>query len=148
MATSPVTMREHEIVGEREFNTVAALFKDHMDAGRAVTALHTAGFTNDQVGVALRDRNTEGQLIQETGAGRVEGVVSGALGGGLLGGLTGFLAGLVAAILIPGVGPIVVGGTLASALAAAGGTAVAGVFSPGAGRFSPPRAPATRRVPW
>jgi hypothetical protein len=119
-------MSEREMTGQRTYTNAAALFTDRMDAERAINDLHAAGFTNAQVGVALRDRTEQGALVEDSGANPVEGAVSGAVGGGLLGGLTGFLAGLVAAILIPGVGPIVVGGTLASALAAAGGTAMAG----------------------
>ena len=132
MATTPVRVSEREMASEhqrdseRELETVAALFKDRSEAERAINALHEAGFTNDQVGVALRDRNAQGTLVDETGASTVESAVTGAVGGGLLGGITGFLAGLIAALVIPGVGPIVVGGTLASALTAAGGTAVAG----------------------
>lgn len=126
MATSPARTSEREMAGDRTYPMVAALFKERQEAERAINDLHSAGFTNAQVGVALRDRNEQGLLIEDTGASTVEGAVSGAVGGGLLGGITGFLAGLVAAILIPGVGPIVVGGTLASALAAAGGTAMAG----------------------
>src|SRR5262245_11634610 len=108
--------------------TVAAVFQDRADAEAAIDELRNAGFTSDQIGAALRDRNEAGTLVEaDTGAGgAVEGAVEGALGGGLLGGAAGFLVGLVSALLIPGIGPIVAAGTIAAALAAAGGTAVAG----------------------
>jgi hypothetical protein len=105
---------------------VAAIFSDRIQAERAIDALRAAGFAADQVGVAMRDRTQTGELVEETGVGPVEGAVSGALGGGLLGGVAGFLVGLVSALAIPGIGPVVAGGTLAAALGAAGGTAVAG----------------------
>jgi hypothetical protein len=107
-------------------STVAAVFSDRTQAERAIDALRSAGFTGDQIGVAMRDRTEQGELIEETDSSAVEGAVSGALGGGLLGGVAGFLVGLVSALAIPGIGPIVAGGALATALGAAGGTAVAG----------------------
>jgi hypothetical protein len=107
-------------------STVAAVFRDRHQAERAIDDLRAAGFTGDQIGVALRDRTEQGELIEETGTNAVEGAVSGALGGGLLGGVAGFLVGLVSALALPGIGPIVAGGSLAAALGAAGGTAVAG----------------------
>lgn len=102
----------------------AAAFYDRLQAERAIDALRLAGFAGDQIGVAMRDSTAAGETVEPTGA--VEGAVSGALGGGLLGGAAGFLVGLVSALAIPGIGPIVAGGTLAAALGAAGGTAVAG----------------------
>lgn len=107
-------------------STVAAIFQDRTQAERAIDALRAAGFAGDQIGVALRDRQATGELVEDTGTNAVEGAVSGALGGGLLGGVAGFLVGLISALALPGIGPIVAGGALASALGAAGGTAVAG----------------------
>jgi hypothetical protein len=107
-------------------STVAAIFADRNQAERAIDGLRTAGFSGEQIGVALRDRHETGELVEDTGTNAVEGAVSGALGGGLLGGVAGFLVGLISALAIPGIGPIVAGGALASALGAAGGTAVAG----------------------
>jgi hypothetical protein len=106
-------------------NTVAATFDDADDAQRAINALKDAGYGADQIGVALRDRNAQGQLVEDTGTHAAEGAVSGALGGGLLGGIVGFLIG-IGALAIPGIGPVVAGGALASAFGIAGGTAVAG----------------------
>jgi uncharacterized protein (TIGR02271 family) len=104
---------------------VAAVFDDRADAERAITALRDAGFPPDRIGVALRDRTAQGELVEETGTKAAEGAATGALGGGLLGGLVGLLVGL-GALAIPGVGPVVAGGALASAFGLAGGTAVAG----------------------
>ena len=109
----------------RNRSTVAATFDDRDDAERAINALKDAGFSRDQIGVALRDRTAQGKLVEDTGTKAAEGAVSGALGGGLLGGIIGFLVG-VGTLAIPGIGPVVAGGVLASALGGAGGTAAAG----------------------
>jgi hypothetical protein len=87
---------------------VAAVFPDRDAAERAVRALKDAGFAGDQIGVAMRDRTAQGQLI-----------------GGVLGGILGLLVG-AGALVIPGIGPVVAGGALAAALGTAGATAVAG----------------------
>jgi hypothetical protein len=104
---------------------VAAVFDDRADAERAINGLRDAGFPPDRIGVALRDRTEQGELVEETGTKAAEGAATGALGGGLLGGLVGLLVGL-GALAIPGIGPVVAGGALASAFGLAGGTAVAG----------------------
>jgi hypothetical protein len=106
-------------------HTVAGLFPDRARAEQAIDDLKAAGFTGDQIGVALRDRTAQGELIAETDTHAAEGAVTGAVGGGLLGGLTGFLIG-IGALAIPGIGPVIAGGALAAAFGIAGGTAVAG----------------------
>ena len=126
MTMNPNTNRPEGMRDMAGRSTVAAIFHDRTQAERAIDALRAAGFSGDQIGVALRDRHETGQLVEDTGTNAVEGAVSGALGGGLLGGVAGFLVGLIAALALPGIGPIVAGGALATALGAAGGTAVAG----------------------
>jgi hypothetical protein len=109
-----------------ERRTVAGLFPDRHRAEEAIHALKAAGFPGEQIGVALRDRTAQGVLLEETGSQVAEdAATSGALGGGLLGGLTGLLIG-IGALVIPGFGPVVAGGVLATAFGVAGGTAVAG----------------------
>jgi hypothetical protein len=109
-----------------ERRTVAGLFPDRDRAEQAIAALQAAGFAGDQIGVALRERTAQGVLLEETDTQVAEEAAStGALGGGLLGGLTGLLIGL-GALAIPGLGPVVAGGVLATAFGVAGGTAVAG----------------------
>ena len=104
--------------------TIAGLFHERADAERAITDLKDAGFSPDQIGVAMRDRTAQGELVEETGTKAAQGATSGALGGGLLGGVVGFLVG-IGALAIPGIGPVVAGGMLASALGMGGGTALA-----------------------
>jgi surface antigen len=104
---------------------VVALFDDREEAEQGIRALQDAGFPREQIGVAMRDRTAEGELIQDTGTRASEGAAAGLVGGGILGGILGLLVG-VGALVIPGVGPVVAGGALASALGIAGGTAAAG----------------------
>ena len=105
--------------------TVVGMFKNQVDAERAIDRLKEAGFSENQIGVAMRDRSQQQELIEGTGTQAAEGAATGALSGGVLGGVIGLLAG-VGALAIPGVGPIIAGGALASTLAGAGIGAAAG----------------------
>jgi hypothetical protein len=105
--------------------TVVGMFSRRSDAEAAIRDLSAAGFTNDQIGVALKDSAEPRELTQSPGSAAAEGAATGALSGGVVGGLIGLLGSL----LIPGVGPIVVGGVLASALTGAGiGAATGGLI--------------------
>lgn len=105
--------------------TVGALFENRSDAEEAINALKARGFRGDQIGIALRDRTEQGQLIEDTGTKAADGAATGAVSGGLLGGVVGFLVG-VGALAIPGIGPVISAGVLSSALGTAGATALAG----------------------
>lgn len=105
--------------------TVGALFQTRMDAENAINALKARGFRGDQIGIAMRDRTEQGQLIEDTGSKAAEGATTGAVSGGVLGGVVGFLVG-VGALLIPGIGPVVSAGVLTAAFGTAGATALAG----------------------
>jgi len=105
--------------------TVVGLFHSQADAERAIRRLKEEGFSESQIGVAIKDREQQKDLIEGTGTQAAEGAATGAIGGGVLGGVIGLLAG-VGALAIPGVGPIIAGGTLASTLAGAGIGAAAG----------------------
>jgi uncharacterized protein (TIGR02271 family) len=102
--------------------TVVGLFTDRSNAESAIRELKDAGFTEKQIGVAMRDRDEQRQLMEDTGTTTAEGAAVGAVSGGVVGGLIGLLGSL----LIPGVGPIIVGGVLASTLTGAGIGAAAG----------------------
>lgn len=114
-------IRTPGIAGE----TVVALFDDQAAAERGIQSLTAAGFRDQQIGVAMRDKAQQQQLTEGTGTQAAEGAAAGALGGGALGGIVGLLAG-VGALVIPGIGPIIAGGALASTLAGAGIGAAAG----------------------
>lgn len=108
--------------------TIVGLFRSQADAERAIRDLKDAGIDENQIGVAMQDRHSQRELSESTGASTSpasDGATAGALSGGILGGVVGLLAG-VGALAIPGVGPIIAGGALASALAGAGIGAAAG----------------------
>jgi hypothetical protein len=109
----------------RPVDTVVGLFPEATAAERAIRDLQDAGFSDTQIGVLMRDREQERRFAQETGTKAGEGAAAGAVTGGVLGGLVGLLTG-VGALAIPGVGPIIAGGALASTLAGAGIGAAAG----------------------
>lgn len=104
---------------------VIGVFHDREDAEQAIRELLDAGFSRDTIGVATRDRDVQGRVLEETGTKSAEGAAAGAVSGGVLGGILGLLVG-VGALAIPGIGPVIAGGALASAFGVAGGTAVAG----------------------
>jgi uncharacterized protein (TIGR02271 family) len=105
--------------------TVVGLFQERQQAELAIQQLQDAGFTNDQIGVLMQDREGQKDLADSTGTKVSESAASGAIGGGVAGGIVGLLAG-IGALAIPGVGPIIAGGALASTLAGAGIGAAAG----------------------
>ena len=104
---------------------VVGLFRDRERAASAIHDLRSRGFAPEEIGAAMRDRSAQGELIAETGSRAVGGAASGAVGGGVLGGVLGMLVG-AGVLAIPGVGPVVAGGVLASTLGVTGGTAAAG----------------------
>ena len=105
--------------------TVVGLFTRRSAAEAAIRDLKSAGFSDDRIGVALQDPSEQRDLLESSGGTAAEGAAAGALSGGLVGGLIGLLGSL----LVPGVGPIVVGGVFASTLAGAGiGAATGGII--------------------
>ncbi|WP_447987422.1 hypothetical protein [Nitrospira sp. Nam74] len=104
----------------------AGLFPDVHTAKDAVVELKAAGFTDKEIGLAMRSpSNTQGSTDVVTGTRATEEAATGAVGGGVLGGLAGLLvaAGVVA---IPGVGSLLAGGSLASMLGSTGASIAAG----------------------
>ena len=109
----------------RRPGTVVGLFRSTDQAEPAIRDLKAAGFSDSQIGVLMQDRAEERRLATDTGTKAGEGAAAGAVGGGVLGGIVGLLAG-VGALVIPGIGPLIAGGALASTLAGAGIGAAAG----------------------
>ncbi|MFN3877242.1 MAG: hypothetical protein ACK4MH_02560 [Brevundimonas sp.] len=118
--------------------TVTRLFDSHTEALDAVSKLEAAGVSHDKISIVsnnadnwhagsgdhkalpLGDRNGDGENDVADGAGK------GATTGGLLGAGAGVLAGL-GMLAIPGLGPVVAAGWLAStAVGAAVGAAAGG----------------------
>lgn len=97
--------------------TVVGLFEHYQDAERAVDQLYARGFERSNVSVAARDQVLADRIPagKTMGTEAGEGAASGAVGGAAIGGLAGLLIGL-GALVIPGIGPVVAAGTLATAL--------------------------------
>src|SRR5437762_1421049 len=107
--------------------TLVAAFEDRYEAEKAVDELERAGFTDEEIGFALRGSDVArgGMITDEEGAKDAKGALTGAVTGGMVGGVLA----AAAAMLVPGVGPVVAGGVLASFFGGAiAGTAVGGIL--------------------
>jgi hypothetical protein len=104
---------------------VGGLFPDLGSATNAVKDLKAVGFSEEEIGLAMRDRTARGKLIGETGTKAGEEAIKGVVGGGVLGGMAGLLIALDV-LAIPGVGPIIASGALVSALGLTGGVLATG----------------------
>jgi len=100
------------------------LYNDVATAERGVRRFRDAGYPGERIGIVSRDAAAK-EVAEDTGAKTAGGAATGAVAGGVLGGLTGLLVG-IGALAIPGIGPVVAGGILASAFGLGGGTAIAG----------------------
>ena len=92
--------------------TVTHLYDDYAQAQSAVRDLERAGYTSAEIGLVSRYR-ADGMLQDTTSA-----ATTGATVGGLAGGGAGLLAAL-GVLAIPGIGPLVAAGVLATTLTAA-----------------------------
>jgi Heat induced stress protein YflT len=117
--------RKKKIETQTDGGTVVGMFGAQPSAERAIQSLKAAGFSEQQIGVAVRDRTQQEAMTEATGTQAAEGAATGAMSGGVVGGVIGLLAG-VGALAIPGIGPVIAGGALASTLAGAGIGAAAG----------------------
>jgi hypothetical protein len=101
------------------------LYRDTTEAERGIRRFRDSGYEGERIGIVTRDREEGKELAKDTGANVAGGAATGAAVGGVLGGITGLLVG-IGALAIPGIGPVVAGGALASAFGMGGGTALAG----------------------
>src|SRR5215204_3124259 len=112
--------------------TISRLYKDYETGSRVVAELERAGIPHDDISIIANndsgwfDRDGSKRIDRDADGtdDRAEGAATGAGIGATLGGVTGLLAGL-GMLAIPGIGPVVAAGWLAStaAVAAAGGAA-------------------------
>lgn len=110
--------------------TVVGLFETQEAAEEAVNTLVARGFTNDQIGVALRGEtraasaSSNDPLLAETNNASEtdEGAVSGLGVGAVIGGTLGLLAAGVSTVVFPGVGAIIAAGAAGQIATTAGGT--------------------------
>ena len=106
--------------------TVIGLYDRLEDAQNAVSELVSVGFPREDISIVAAD--TEGKFktyVGESSAEGGEGVATGAGVGAAVGGLGGLLVG-IGALAIPGIGPVLAAGPIASALIGMGVGAVTG----------------------
>jgi uncharacterized membrane protein len=105
--------------------TVVGMFDSLTDAHSAVRELITMGWSRDDISLVAGD--TKGEYTTQTGtlSDEMSATATGASTGAILGGLGGLLVGL-GTLAIPGVGPLIAAGPLATTLLGAGVGAAAG----------------------
>src|SRR6202140_5548228 len=106
---------------------VFGIYTDRSSVDRAVEALKSAGFSNNDVSALFPENQGTKDFAHEKNTKAPEGATTGAGTGALLGGGLGWLVG-IGALAIPGLGPFIAAGPIMAALAGAGvGGAVGGV---------------------
>ncbi|AFZ33827.1 hypothetical protein Sta7437_0209 [Stanieria cyanosphaera PCC 7437] len=100
------------------YKRIVGLFYSRDEAEAAVRDLRDSGFNMDRVSVIAKDTNPIAgtETTRDVGNKADEGAAAGALTGGTLGGITGLLVGL-GLLAIPGIGPILLAGAEATAIA-------------------------------
>lgn len=101
--------------------TVSRLFDSYSQAQAAIEALEQAGYTSSEISLVSRYRDDK-TLVDDDEMSRA---ATGATAGALVGGSGGLLAAL-GLIAIPGIGPLVAAGVLATTLVGAAGGSVLG----------------------
>ncbi|MEA5502464.1 general stress protein [Halotia wernerae UHCC 0503] len=114
----------------RQYKRAIGTFSSRQQAEEALHELRNSGFSMDKVSVLAKDTDRNDQIagadVKDRGDNEAqEGAGIGATTGTVLGGLGGLLVGLEA-LLVPGAGPFLAAGTIATTLAGAGIGAAAG----------------------
>lgn len=99
--------------------TVLGLFQDRDEVQKAIDQLESKGFNSKDISILMRDQKEAKELGNDTGANVAGGAASGAATGLVIGGIAGLLAGTI----LPGIGAILVGGPIATALGLGGAAA-------------------------
>ncbi len=109
--------------------TVVGLFDDFTQVQQVIRDLQNKGFSCDDISIVANDAKGEyGKFVKTEGTKTTEmseGAAGGAGVGAAMGGIAGLLVGL-GALAIPGIGPVIAAGPLATTLAGAGIGAVTG----------------------
>lgn len=95
------------------------VFSDRAEAESAIDELESNGMNPKHMSIVVKDKEIAEKMESNTGASVAEGAASGATTGGVLGGIAGFLIG-IGALAIPGIGGLLIGGPLVSALGLSG----------------------------
>ncbi len=107
--------------------TVVGMFETRPAAEDAIQRLLANGFTREQIGVAMRDPREAGEVAERNEVDDLsgEGATAGAISGAGVGALVG-LAMAGSSIVLPGLGPLLIGGPIAAGLTGAGIGAASG----------------------
>jgi hypothetical protein len=110
--------------------TITRLFDDYETASRAVRDLESAGLNSSDISIVANNSTgwytgKKPRVTRKTHDGTAEGAEVGAGIGAVAGGAAGLLAGL-GMLAIPGIGPVVAAGWLASTAAGAAAVGLAG----------------------
>ncbi len=103
-----------------EYKRAVGAFSSRNDLEYALRELRDAGFDMNKVSAIARNNDTGNKLAgvettEHVGNQADEGASTGALTGGVFGGITGLLVGL-GSLAVPGVGPILLAGEIATTL--------------------------------
>lgn len=114
----------------REGSTTSGLFRDRNSAERAYQALHSRGYSKDDVNVLMSDdtRKThfgDEKTHTELGDKAMEGAGVGSAIGGTAGAIIGAIAAIGTSVALPGLG-LIIAGPIAAALAGAGAGGLTG----------------------
>jgi hypothetical protein len=113
----------------KQESRAVGFFSNRLDAEDAILSIKSTGFPMDKISVVGRNADTDDRVagveIQDNIDDKADqGAVVGAVTGGAIGGTTGLLVGL-GTLAIPGVGPVLLAGAAATALATTlAGTAI------------------------
>src|SRR5215211_5396829 len=107
-----VTTAETGNAFTQQRRTAVGLFDRQEDLERVLNELKASGFAPEQVSLVAKDRGTTREVVETTGMG------GGAVAGSITGGLLCWLVG-IGALALPGIGPIVAAGALATTLGGA-----------------------------
>ena len=120
-------MTMDQTANARTGHTVVGVFDGPNHAEMALTELKDAGFAPNQVSIVAKDTREGRDLVESSGMEGAEttGAATGAVLGGITGGILGWLVG-IGTLAIPGIGPIVAAGALATTLGGAAVGATAG----------------------
>ena len=116
---------------DRKYKRAVGTFASRGDAEKALYKLRDSGFSMDKVSLLAKNADGNDKIAgaevknEPRGNEAQEGVGIGATTGSVLGGLGGLLVGLEE-LLIPGIGPFLAAGTIATTLAGAGLGALSG----------------------
>lgn len=97
---------------------VVGTFRNEQDVIGAIEALKAAGWNKDDISVVSHKREAVHHVDTVTGTNSAEGMVTGGVAGAFLGGTAGLLA-TAGLLFIPGLGPLLAAGPIATVIAGA-----------------------------